>query len=95
MDAYDEPFDEFMGPSNAATTKMMQAQSQIAPTSQLQHSAAAVISPEPSPAVASIRTSSSSAGPPSSALSNHHGANAGTDRWAYYEAAMYRLASTH
>ena len=88
MDAYDEPFDEFMGPSNAARKKMLQAQNQIAPVSQLQHSTTAVVSPGPSP-VASTR-SSSSTGPPSSAFSSHV-QNTNTDRWAQYEQDGARL----
>ena len=84
MDAYDEPFDELMGPSPAARIKMLQQKSQVAPPTHV------VVSPEPSP-VSSTSTrsasgpptsafSNSSSGPPSGAFSNHT-----SDRWAQYE----------
>jgi hypothetical protein len=92
MDAYDEPFDEFMGPSNAAKKRMLEARSQIAPASELQPASTsemlpAVVSPEPSP-VASSRGSS---GPPSSAFSGHGIDNSSSGRWAQYEQDGARL----
>lgn len=100
MDAYDEPFDEFMGPSNAAKKRILQARSEIAPASELQaaltsDTSPAIVSPEPSP----VASSRSSSGPPSSAFSSHapHAQggvgidNSNSSRWAQYEQDGARL----